>query len=190
METENLNKAATNNGLIIGVIGTMLGIVTYYVAPAMMGSMFYGITLTLISLVLYIIFTLDLRKKIGGYWTFREALKGIFLMSFVAGILTMAVNFVFYKFIEPGAFEKISGYVSTGLSSTYSKMGMDQDTIDKTVAKALEAMKGQFDPGIKDLIRNLVVGVLIQFIMSMIFAAIFKKNPPIFASIDDEIVSQ
>lgn len=183
--TENLNKAAINNGLIIGVIGSMLGIVTYYVSPAMMGSMFYGIGLALISLVLYIVFTLDLRKKIGGYWTFREALKGIFLMAFIAGILSMAVNFFFYKFIEPGAFEKISGYVSAGLSKTYSNMGMDQEQVDATVAKVLESMKSQFDPGIKDLLKNLAIATLVQFIMSLIFAAIFKKNPPIFVSTEE-----
>jgi ABC-type spermidine/putrescine transport system permease subunit I len=35
---ENLNKAASTNGLIIGIISTVIGVVTYYVFPSMLGS--------------------------------------------------------------------------------------------------------------------------------------------------------
>ncbi|HCN83342.1 MAG TPA: hypothetical protein DIT07_06930 [Sphingobacteriaceae bacterium] len=184
--TENLNKAAINNGLIIGIIGSVLGILPYYVAPSLMGSLWYGLGIGIISLVIYIVLTFDLRKKIGGYWTFREALRGIFLMAFIAGIIVMIVNNLFFKLIEPGAFAKISGYVQEGLSSTFSKMGMNQDQIDIEVAKAVQRLKAQLDPGPKELLIHLGVSVLIQFIMSLIFAAIFKKDPPIFAPTEEE----
>ena len=135
----------------------------------------------LLALALYIYFTLDLRKKIGGYWNFKSALKGIFLMAFVAGLFGMVFNFVFYKFVEPDAFEKISGYVTEGTTKTFENLGMEQDKIDEAVEKQLEAMKGQFDPTAKDLAKNFGIAILIEFIMSLIFAAIFKKESPAFA---------
>ena len=183
---QDLNKAAITNGLIIGVLTTVLGILTYYVAPALMGSTYYGIGLMLLSLGLYIYFTLDLRKKIGGYWNFRQALKGIFLMAFIAGVFSMAFNFIFYKFIEPGAFEKISIYIADGLTSTLENLGMQQDQIDAAVEKQVEAMKSQFDPTLTDLAKNFGIAVLIQFIMSLIFAAIFKKEEPVFIQSTEE----
>lgn len=181
----NLNKAALNNGLVVGALYTLLGILIYYISPSLMGSTAFGIVMMLISLLIYIYFTIDLRKKIGGFWSFREALRGIFLMAFIAGLLAMIVNFVFYKFIEPGAYEKISSIVATNLESMYAKMGMDQDTIDKTIEKVLESLKSQFNPGLMDLLKNLGVGVLVQFVMSLIFAAIFKKEQPVFAPTEE-----
>ncbi len=183
---QDLKKMAITNGLIIGVLASVLGILTYYVAPQMMGSIFFGIGLLVVSLALYIYFTLDLRKKIGGYWSFRTALKGIFIMAFVAGVLSMAFNYVFYKVIEPNAFETISGHITTGLTETFENMGMQQEQIDEAIERQLESMRGQFDPTLKDLAKNFGIAVLIQFIMSLIFAAIFKKEPPVFIQNTEE----
>jgi hypothetical protein len=88
------NKLAINNGLFIGGISAVLNILIYYIYPQMMGNTIYGIFMMLIAMGLYIFFTIDLRKKIGGFWSFKEALKGIFLMSFIAGLLSTFVNFV------------------------------------------------------------------------------------------------
>ncbi len=181
----NTNQFAINNGLIIGALSTVISILIYYVSPGLMASTSFGIAMMLIALGLYIFFTLDLRKKIGGFWSFREALRLIFLMSFIAGLLGMVINFVFYKFIEPDAFEKISGMVATNLEETFAKLGMDQEAIDQTIEKQIEVMKTQFDPGPMDLLKNLGIAVLLQFVMSLIFAAIFKKELPVFTSTEE-----
>lgn len=185
LTSTNTNQSAINNGLIIGALSSVISILIYYVYPSLMGSTTFGIVMMLISLGLYIFFTIDLRKKVGGFWSFREALKLIFLMSFIAGILAMVVNFVFYKFIEPGAYEMISGLVIANLEETYAKLGMDQEMIDKTIDQVMVSMKSQFDPGPMDLLKNLGVAVLIQFVMSLIFAAIFKKEQPVFTSTEE-----
>lgn len=186
LSLQNLNKAASTNGVIIGILSSVIGVVTYYMFPSMLGSMSYGIGILIVSLLIYIFFTIDLRKKIGGYWNFREALKGIFLMAFVAGILYSVVNYVFYKFVEPDAFEKISGYVESGMSQTFENMGMEQDKIDEAVSKQVEGLKGQYDPTPMQFLKNMGIAVLVQFVMSLIFAAIFKKEPPVFAAVQED----
>lgn len=188
METslQDLNKASATNGLVIGFLSSVIGVVTYYVMPSLLGSLYFGIGLGVVSLLIYIFFTLDLRKKIGGYWNFREALKGIFLMAFVGGLLYSAVNYVFYKFVEPDAFEKISGFIEEGMSKTFGNMGMEQDQIDEAVSKQVETLKTQYDPTPMEFLKNLGISILVQFVMSLIFAAIFKKEAPVFASISEE----
>lgn len=183
---QNLNKAALNNGLLIGILSAVIAIVTYYMFPSMLGSMGYGLGTLVVSLLIYIFFTIDLRKKIGGYWNFREALKGIFLMAFVAGLFYSIFNLVFYKFIEPGAFEKISGFVEQGMTKTFESMGMEQEQIDEAVGKQIEGLRSQYDQGFKDFFKNLGIAVIIEFVMSLIFAAIFKKEAPVFAPVDDQ----
>ena len=111
LSLQNLNKAASINGITIGILSTAIGVVTFYMFPSLLGSISFGIGTLVISLVIYVFFTLDLRKKIGGFWDFRGALKGIFLMAFIAGLLYSVVNFAFYKFVEPNAYDKISGYM-------------------------------------------------------------------------------
>lgn len=183
---QNLNKAASTNGLVVGIISFVIGIVVFYAAPSLLGSIGFGIASTLISLAIYIFFSLDLRKKIGGFWSFREALKGIFLMAFVAGLVYSTLNFVFYKFIEPSAFETVADYMEAGTTKTLERMGMDQDKIDEALTKQMEAIEEQYNPTISQFFKNLAVSVLVQFVMSLIFAAIFKKEAPIFASSLDE----
>lgn len=187
LSLENLNKAAANNGLIIGILSAILGIVIYYVAPSLFGSMWFAVGNMIFLLVVYVFFTIDLRKKIGGYWSFRQALKGIFLMAFIAGIILTVANYVFYKFIEPDAFTKISGYIEEGASKTYEAMGMDEDQIETAVSEQLKGMRKQFDPTPMELLQNIGIAILIQFVMSLIFAAIFKKEAPIFAPLEDDV---
>lgn len=183
---QNLNKAASTNGVIIGTLSVVIGIVTYYMFPSLLGSMSFGIGTLVVSLLIYIFFTLDLRKKIGGYWNFREALKGIFLMAFIAGLLYSVVNYVFYKFVEPDAFETISGHIESGMSKTFENMGMEQDKIDEAVSKQVDTMRAQYDPTPMDFLKNLGIAALIQVVMSLIFAAIFKKETPVFTPIQEE----
>jgi hypothetical protein len=183
---QNLNKVASTNGIIVGILSSVIGIVVYYAAPSLLGSMGFGIGSGVVSLLIYIFFTIDTRKKIGGFWSFREALKGIFLMAFVAGLLYSVVNFAFYKFVEPNAFETVAGYMEAGTSSTLEKIGMDQEKIDEAISGQMEAIKEQYNPTIGQFFKNLGIAVLVQFVMSLIFAAIFKKEAPIFASTLEE----
>lgn len=186
LSLENLNKAASTNGVVIGILSMVIGVVTYYVFPQLLGSISFGIGSLAVSLLIYIFFTIDLRKKIGGLWSFREALRGIFLMAFIAGVIYSIGNLVFYKFIEPTAFDKISGFMESGMSTTFENMGMEQSKIDEAVAKQIEGIKSQYDPTVAQFFKNLGIAVIIQFVMSLIFAAIFKKEAPVFASIEEE----
>lgn len=183
---ENLNKLALNNGIVIGVIGLAFQILPFYAAPQLLGNTMFGIGVGLITLIIYIFFTIDLRKKIGGFWSFKDALKGIFIMSLVANVGSSIFNYLFYKFIEPGAYDKVVGIVSEGMASTYEKMGMSQDVIDQAMEKVLEGLKSQYQPSPLDFIKNLGIIILVGFVVSLIFAAIFKKNPPMFAQVEEE----
>jgi hypothetical protein len=182
---ENLNKNAINNGVIIAIISIAIQVIMYYAMPSLFGSYVTGIGISCVLLVIYVLLTLDMKKKIGGFWTFKEALKGIFLMSFIANVGSSIFNFIFYKFIEPNAYDKIVGFVTEGLTSTYEKMGLSQDKMDEALSQVEKTLKSQFQPSILDFIKALGIAILIGFIMSLIFAAIFKKNPPMFTPAEE-----
>lgn len=183
---ENLNKQAINNGVILGILTVALQLIIYYAVPSVIGSITFSIGLSIFSLALYIFFTIDLRKKIGGLWSFKEALKGIFIMSLIGNLLSSVVNFVFFKFIETGAYDKIAPSVEAKAIENLEKFGItDQDAIDKGVEQALEQIKSVYQPDFKSFFITLGTVVIVGFIMSLIFAAIFKKNPPMFAPVEE-----
>ncbi|MBC7653455.1 MAG: DUF4199 domain-containing protein [Oligoflexus sp.] len=182
---DNLNKNAITNGIIIAVITIAIQLLTYYAAPQLLGATWYGIVISLLSLVIYIVFTLDLRKKVGGFWSFKQALTGIFIMSLVANVVSSVFNFVFYKFIEPDAYDRVKGYVADGLTATFEKMGLSGDDMDKAIEKATESLKSQYQPSPLDFLKNIAIAILIGFVLSLIFAAIFKRNPPMFAPLEE-----
>lgn len=182
---ETLNKQAINNGIIIAVIGLAFQILPFYAAPQLLGNTMFGLGIGLISLLIYIFFTIDLRKKIGGFWSFKEALKGIFIMSLVSNVIVSVFNFIFYNFIEPNGFEKIKGYVAEGMTSMMEKMGVSGDQLDEAIEKATESLKSQYQPTALDFLKNLIIAIIVGFVLSLIFAAIFKKNPPMFAPVEE-----
>lgn len=182
---DNLNKNAINNGVIIAIISIAIQLIIYYAMPSLFGSVGTGIGIWVVLLIIYVLLTLDLRKKIGGFWSFKDALKGIFLMSLIANAGSAVFNFIFYKFLEPNAYDKIIGFVTEGLTGTYEKMGMSQDKVDEAIAQVETSLKSQFQPSILDFLKTLGISILVGFVMSLIFAAIFKKNPPMFAPAEE-----
>ena len=65
-------------------------------------------------------------------------------------------------------------------------MGMEQDQIDEAISKQMEGVKEQYNPTAMQFFKNLGIAIIVQFVMSLIFAAIFKKEEPIFASTMEE----
>ena len=107
-------------------------------------------------------------------------------MAFVAGLIYSVVNYAFYNFIEPEAFDKVAIHIEEGTSKFLEKMGTDQDQIDEAISKQMEGIKEQYNPTVGQFFKNLGIAVIVQFVMSLIFAAIFKKEEPIFASAIEE----
>ena len=186
LTNQNLNKEAAINGVIMGILFSIIGISVFYVAPSLLGSFVFGIALKLVVVLIYIYFTIELRKKNGGYWTFKNALNGIFLMIFIEGLLYALINFAFYRFIEPNAFDVVAGHIESGTTKLLEKMGTEQDQIDEVIAQQVEVLRVAYLPTIGQFFKNLALGVIGQFILALIFAAIFKKEEPIFASAIEE----
>ena len=61
---ENLNKNAINNGVIIAIISIAIQVIMYYAMPSLFGSFATGIGIWAILLIIYVLLTIDLRKKI------------------------------------------------------------------------------------------------------------------------------
>jgi len=184
--TVNAKKIAMNNALIWALINIVIFLLVYYASPSLMGNFAYAFIQMAVGIGLAVYFTLDLRKKVGGYWSFREALGHIFLMFIVQVVVVTLFTTAFAKWIEPGyadTMREISLNAATRMAETFSS---DQEQIDKVIEEAEKNIEKQVNPGLMDVIKGLAIAAIFYFIGALIFAAIFKRNPPVFVPTTEE----
>lgn len=180
--TVNPKKLAFINGLIWAVINVAIFLITYYVKPNWIGSGFYQAFQLLLGVGLAIYFTLDIRNKVGGYWSFKEALRAIFLMFIMQALIVYAFTIIFGKIIEPDYAVKMKDIMVSNMTTMMEKIGSSQEEIDEAIAKNEETFDNSINPGPKELFIGVAGVIVMYFIGALIFAAIFKKDPPIFVN--------
>ena len=136
----------------------------------------------IIVIVLLVLFGLETRKAVGGYWTFGEAFKALLLMSIFTSILSIIFHYILFNFIDPTLAQRASDAVIAKLNESLSSSGVSQEKIDE-IAKSVS---GKFEATGKNEAINLGVGVIIYAIIDLIIAAIIKKSAPLKPVIEEE----
>ncbi|RQO75272.1 hypothetical protein DBR43_07900 [Pedobacter sp. KBW06] len=194
METEqtldNLKPEAAKNGLILGLVSLVLSIISAYVlvkATSMWAIFLIPIGLGfLIPVILAVFLSIDLRKKIGGYWNFRQATSGVFIMFLASYIISTGGNFVFTKLIEPTMPAQIQSAVTNATTSMMRNQGVDEAAIEKKEEELASQFAQKESGTIKHNIQGHLMAVIIIFVVALLFGAIFKKSPPLFFTEDKE----
>jgi len=181
---ENLKPEAVKNGIGLGLIALVLGILSAYLlvgAKSMMAIFLIPIGVGLIiPLIVAVLFCLDLRKKIGGFWNLRQATSGIFIMFLVTYAISNVGNVVFNKFIEKDMTERIQNTVVEATSSLMKNQGVDEEQVDKKVAEMNADFERKNQGTIMQTIQGHVIGVIIVFVIALLFGAVLKKELPLY----------
>jgi hypothetical protein len=178
-----VRKKSLEKGLVLGVILLVTGIFTFYFITGMTDNMWLIIFAPLLfsvilPLVIAVFFTIGLRKEIGGFWTFRQAVTGVFIMFFTAFILSfVGRDLLFAKLIEPDMVEKMQTSMVNSTTAMMEKTGAEQEAIDKQTASIEKQFESQRDASIGAMVKNIAIGILFIFVVALIFGAIFKKQP-------------
>ncbi len=187
---QELRKKAAGTGALLGLIVMVLSIFSFYFMTGIATSFWmvsfspfiFSIT---IPLIITILFSIDLRKKIGGYWAFKQAVAGFFVMFAVCyAVNYVGVNLLFAKVIEPHMVEKTQEAVKTATAQMLEKQGQDQQKIDEAQEKIQQKFDEQKENSPTKVIAGVGISLIFIFIVSLIFAAIFKKDPPLFTAAD------
>jgi hypothetical protein len=175
----NIRSLAIKNGLIWGAISVVVFLAMYYISVDMMAS-YFGTTISLlISLGLAIFFCLDMRKQIGGYWSFKEALLNIFIMFLISVAISYAFTILFGKYIEPGYPVAMKEKIMAKTESVFKSVGIDDSKLSEQMDELSENLDKQLNPTFAQAVRGFGITAIMYFIGALIFAAIFKKERPI-----------
>lgn len=131
-----------------------------------------GIFVGLLSFVIYTLIMVMAVKKhrdtdLLTYISFGRAFGVAFLSSAIAGIISSAGNWL-YGLVDPGYFDRMRD----GATEMYESMGMSEDQIEM----AMEQIKNPYS--ISNIAMGLGVGLLMGAVISLVIAAIMKKERP------------
>lgn len=177
-KTINIKQEALKNGLIWGGINIGIFLITWYTMPNLMGETFYSVLTSFVGIFLAVFFTLDLRKKVGGYWTFNEAIWPIFVTFLMSMTLMYVFSVVFSKYIDLDYAVKMKEMVMSSSEKMFKGLGLSGDDFDKAMETTTQKLEEQFNPNFKQMISGYGISAIMYFIGAVIFALIFKKNNP------------
>lgn len=171
---------ALKYGLTWAAINIVIFLLLYYGTPQFIGSWKQSVLQIVVGVGLAIYFTLEIRKQIGGFWGYREAISAIFILFIVPSVILFFFALIFGKWIDPGYNARIAEATLNTTTELLEKISTDQEMIDKTIEETELALEKQLNPSIGDVFKALGFSVLMYFIMAMIWAAIFKRERPVF----------
>ncbi|MEH6306015.1 DUF4199 domain-containing protein [Olivibacter sp. CPCC 100613] len=185
-----LRKEGAKLGIGLGILMIVLTIIPmyYYASSSSFWMVIIGPVITgfFLPLVLAILFTFRLRRKIGGYWSFRQAVIGVFFMLLVASVISSISGFVFEKYVEPDMRERYMRNIANNSIEYMEKSGADAEQIDAQLEKIDEQIEKAGEVNVVNSLRGLLISIIVVFVIALIFGALFKKERPIFQTISEE----
>ncbi len=167
------------NGLIYGIASIVYLMVTYLMGISAMTSMWNSLIQFLVFLGLFVYIGLEARKIFGGYMSFSDAFKSIFLSFALGAFLYLLFNFVLNTMIDPALPGKLfdSG-VETAISMM-EKFGMGENEIEKVYDEMISKKEEVYDSfTLGGFFLSYVYFLLFGAIGAAIAGAITKKNNP------------
>jgi hypothetical protein len=181
-EDSQLRKSGFIKGLYLGGIILVLSICSFYYITTMVtspwaimiGSFSFS---TIIPLVVTIFFVLNMRKDIGGYWTFRQAVTGIFIMLFTNYVLlTIGRDVLFGKLIEHDMIQKTEAVMIRSSTVMYKSEGLPQAQINSKIAELKKGFDDESNMTVFKLISGYLLTVILLFVVTIFLAAVFKRE--------------
>jgi uncharacterized membrane protein len=175
-----IGKLGMRYGLLIAGISVVLSIVFRIVNPLMQYiNIWVQLFNTAVVIALIVIFGIEIRKSIGGYWNFGTAFKALMTMSVFITLITVLYSFILFRFIDPDMPTKINDASEAVMTERLAKLNMDQEKIDE-IAKTFHngEFKEKMEPTLKNEAIAVCFGLALYAIINLIVAACIKKNEP------------
>lgn len=172
--------AKSNVGLTYGLIGG-IAMIVYTLCLYLAGiQIFMNMALSLLAYGIIIAIAtmagLRHRKQQGGYISFAEALRTVFLTFVLAFLLSTIFNYVLLNYIDTGFRDQMTQVTLERVEEMMRKFGAPETEIEK----AMERTASSNNYSIGNTLLGYGVMCIISCLVSLVIAAIIKKNRPPF----------
>ncbi|MHA7102731.1 DUF4199 domain-containing protein [Roseivirga pacifica] len=174
LEYEQDYGLAVKNGLIVGAIFGVFAILLYVIQESLLANGMLGIVLILVNLIVLGILGVRYRKAVGGYLSFGDAYKAIFVMVLVCILVSTVFQILLHQVIDPSLGERLTQIGVENAEAMMRRFGAPEDQIQESLQAARE--QDNYSIGAQ-LMGVLYVGVIGNAVITLILAAIAKKKP-------------
>ncbi|WP_431135240.1 DUF4199 domain-containing protein [Psychroserpens mesophilus] len=171
---KSLKSISLNQGIILGVILTVITVLIYAFSIDMFTKWWLGILLFLVILVFGIIAAVKSRKALGGFMTFKEAFTSYFITVAVGTLISTIVGVVIFAVIDPDAAQYLNEKIIEMTMQTMESFGAPQASINEAIA-GMEG-KNNFSAGMQ--FQSYVIRLLILSVIGLIVGVSLKKSDP------------
>ncbi len=168
-------------GAVLGVSIFLLHLFSYFlmtkVSTPLWVTAFSPLIFTnLIPIVIAILFCLRLRNKIGGFWTLRQASSGIFVMFFTSYLIFFFSMILYSKVIDPAMELNIQNKIEAVKAAIRSNQNTSRQHINEETAALRKDYNERQKSGAWGYVQSFGIVVLLVFLASLIFGALFKNE--------------
>ncbi len=179
-----------NKSYIINLAITMsvISIVLFLLMAILGGGMFINLGIGVLGIVLMIIvpiiFLRKQRASANGFLTFKEAFLTAFLGLALSAVISTTFSYVYVSYIDTAY---VDSMINQQLETTmkYMQGNMPEDKMVETLTEI--ETKTRYGFTLPGMIRNFGIYIAVYAVLSLILAAIFKKQPQIVRSTEDII---
>lgn len=187
--TEEIKKEGIKYGVYLGIISLVVSIVSLYVLGNATNFKVASITTGGIGFVLMIAlssyFAVLLRRVAGGFWSFSQALKGIFTFLAISVIISSLGSAIF-GLVNPEPQQVVFDKTINFTIETMESVGADEDLIDKQVADLEKTRDEMRSFSIGQTLKGLGVNLIMFFVLALIYAAVLKREKPAFLRVSTD----
>jgi uncharacterized protein DUF4199 len=174
-----MDKSQTNTGIVYGLI-CGVSVIAYTIILYVAGVEWYTSWLAFMTFVIPVVIAflggVRQRKLQGGYITFKEVLKTVFIIFIISVILDTIFSYLLLNVIDVPFREAVMQDAAIRMEKFMIKMGTPQDAIDK----AMQDFDNPDNFSAKKVLVGVFFRMIVWFIVAVIIAAIIKKKRPEF----------
>lgn len=175
---ENSNALKSNlikYALILGFIGIIISLLVYTLNEDLMIKWWFGVSMIVISIIVYVLAAKSYRNDLGGYASFRQVFIFVFLVVVLSTFITSAFSLIQFNLIDPDMGDRLQKKVIENTISMMEKFNVPEETLDEQIEKMESNKMFSNTSIIKQFFINSLVGGIV---LGLILGAIFKRKKP------------
>jgi len=174
-----MNKIAIRQAVIAGVVAGLIfagfSFGTYYSGIPSFAGFTLVYTWIPVIMVLVLILGFNLRKKMGGYINFKEALQYALVAYLIYEIIYAIATYVLFVVIDPLLTKKLLDAIMKTTTDWMRSFGTPQAKIDEAIANA---NKQKVETSAGNIVKGIAWSLIWDFAKSLLIAWIVKKDRP------------
>ncbi|SER27206.1 DUF4199 domain-containing protein [Pedobacter rhizosphaerae] len=174
-----ISKLSLKNGFMLAAVSVVISIALHLIDPVLIYTSFVAqLGIFVLFIVLLVVVGINIRKEVGGYWTFGEAFKAFLIISLILAITANLYNVILMKFVDPDLPQQAAAAIKEAQVSMMEKFGLGKEEIEEALAKSGN-MEEKLEPSFKNILTSFGVSIAMYGVLSLILSAILKKKAPV-----------